>query len=168
MYLTSLTRQDLAWSPWRSSFCKASSPQQCNVFGAGLAVVYSLRWKAASECENRVFILINIFIERKLSPGSICLLILIYPVSLNGFCTGKETVQPLDRDDRARREGWFFRCMWASVLEASTKLCDDYMCSISRGCLQIFDQRNWGRYLPWKCLWQIALHHPKLAKWLLW
>lgn len=130
MYLTSLNRQDLAWSPWRSSFCKGSSPQQCNVFGAGSAVVCSLRWKAASECENRVFILINIFIERKLSPGSICLLILIYPVSLSGFCTGKETVQPLDRDDRARREGWFFHCMWASVLEAATKLCDDYTYSI--------------------------------------
>lgn len=68
---------------------------------------------------DRVFILINIFIERKFSPGSICLLILIYPVSLNGFCAGKETVQPLDRDDRARRrEGWFFCCcLWASVLE---------------------------------------------------
>lgn len=67
-----------------------------------LCIVYAERLPLNA---RTVFILINIFIERKLSPGSICLLILIYPVSLNGFCTGKETVQPLDRDGRARREG---------------------------------------------------------------
>ena len=90
--------------------------------------------------KDRVFVLINIFIEGKLSPGRICLLILIYSVSLTGFCEGKENDGVFgQRRQGKRREGSFCCCTWAAGQERVPQsavmithiLCPLYACKSS-------------------------------------
>lgn len=104
--------------------------------------------------KDRVFILINIFIKRKLSPGRVCLLILIYSVSLNGFCEGKGNDGVFGQRLRGKKERGFILLLHVGCCagEGATECCDGHIHPVSCVCLQIFNQGNGGQHLPSKCL----------------
>lgn len=132
----------------RSSSPKDENPSDTRQPGS--TVVHSLYKKASLECEHAAFILINIFIERKLSPGSVCLIILIYSLilqldfslysllrSLNGFCKRKGNGTGFEwRPQGKKGERVDSCCLLASMLEQlpqdpvmlTSSLCPAYTC----------------------------------------